>query len=394
MFRTRLRLFRIAGISISVDASWLIILALLTWTLTTAFRGVHPNASAGEYWTMGLVTALAFFVCIVLHELGHALVARRLGIPLRGITLFLFGGVAELEGEPRSAGAEFLMAVAGPLVSAVLALMCAALAIAGGQTAWPWQVVLVLEYLAAINLSVLVFNLVPAFPLDGGRVLRSILWAATRNLRRATYWASLCGRGFSWLLIGVGVLEFIFGDHIGGVWMFLIGLFLGQAASSGYQQVLIREALEGEPVRRIMDPSPVTAPPSLDLQHWVEDYVYRGRQKAFPVAEDGLLEGVIDTSALSRFPRGEWSLHTVGEAMRQDTSSLSVPPDADAFQALERMQRTGASRLLVTDGGRLVGVVSRRDLMNFLALKLELEGGDDGHPEVAASEHHETVGRP
>jgi Zn-dependent protease/CBS domain-containing protein len=380
MFRTRWRLFRLWGLSINIDASWLIIVALLTWTLTTVFRGAAPGAPTAEYWAMGLITALAFFVCILLHELGHALVARRLGIPLRGVTLFLFGGVAELEGEPASAGAEFVMAIAGPIVSAVLVGVFAALAVAGSTAAWPWQVVLVLEYLAGINLWVLIFNLVPAFPLDGGRVLRSILWGAMGNVRRATYVASLCGRAFSWVLIGLGVLEFFYGEVMGGVWMCLIGLFLGQAAASGYQQVLIREALQGEPVRRIMDPAPVTAPPSLDLQHWVEDYVYRGRQKAFPVAEDGRLEGVIDTSALSRYPRGEWPLHTVGEAMRHDVAPLSVPPDADAFQALERMRRTGSNRLLVTDGGRLVGVVSRRDLMNFLALKLELEDGDDGGP--------------
>ena len=185
------------------------------------------------------------------------------------------------------------------------------------------------------------------------------------------------------MLIGLGVLEFFYGDLLGGVWMFLIGLFLGEAAASGYQQVLVRQALQGEPVRRIMDRSPVTAPPTLDLQHWVDDYVYRGRQKVFPVAEDGRLEGVIDTDALSRHPRGEWPLHTVGEAMRQDVALLSVSPNADAFQALERMQRTGVNRLLVTDDGRLVGVVSRKNLMNFLALKLELEGDDDGGTDAA-----------
>ena len=383
MLRTRWRLFRLAGLPINVSASWLIIVALLTWTLTAKFRDAAPGAPWAEYWAMGLVTALLFFLCILLHELGHALTARRLGIPIRGVTLFLFGGVAELEGEPASAGAEFVMAIAGPIVSAVLAGLCWLLAVAGGLAAWPWQVVLVLGYLAAINLTVLVFNLIPAFPLDGGRVLRSVLWGATGDLRRATYWASLCGRAFAWLLIALGVLQFFYGEVLGGVWMFLIGLFLGEAASSGYQQVLVRQALQGEPIRRIMDPAPVTAPPSLDLQHWVEDYVYRGRQKVFPVAEDGRLEGVIDTDALSRYPRGEWPLHTVGEAMRYDVAPLSVPPDADAFQALERMQRTGTNRLLVTDQGRLVGVVSRKDLMDFLALKLDLHGGDDDAPPPA-----------
>jgi Zn-dependent protease len=394
MLRTRWWLFRVSGISVNVDASWLIIVALLAWTLTTAFRDDVAGAPSVVYWAMGLITALAFFVCILLHELGHALVARQLGIPLRGVTLFLFSGVAELEGEPESAPAEFAMAIAGPIVSAVLAGLCWLAAMAGSLWVWPWPVVLVLQYLAIINLSLLVFNVIPAFPLDGGRVLRSILWAAMGDLRRATYWASLCGRGFSWVLIGVGAVAFLGGDLLGGIWMFLIGLFLGHAASSGYQQVLVRLALQGEPVRRVMDPSPVVAPPSLDLQHWVDDYVYRSRQKAFPVAEEGQLDGLIDTAALARYPRGEWPYHTVGEAMRDDVASVTVRPDADAFQALERMQRTGTSRLLVADRGQLLGVVSRKDLLNFLALKMELEGdGDGAPPEAADSTRQEMIAK-
>jgi Zn-dependent protease len=189
MFGTRWRLFRLLGIPISLDASWLIILALLTWTLIDLFREAVPGLSAVTYWVLGLGAALAFFACIVLHELGHALVARKVGIPIRGITLFLFGGVAEMEDEPPSASSEFLMAVAGPAVSAVLAAIFWLLSglAATAAVAFP------LRYLAGINLTVLIFNLVPAFPLDGGRVLRSILWAVARNLRRATYWAAVSG---------------------------------------------------------------------------------------------------------------------------------------------------------------------------------------------------------
>lgn len=374
MFGTRWRLFRLLGIPISLDASWLIILALLTWTLIDLFREAVPGLSVSSYWAMGLCAALAFFTCIVLHELGHALVARAVGIPIRGITLFLFGGVAEMEDEPPSASSEFLMAVAGPAVSAVLAAIFWLLS---GLVDAP-AVVYPLRYLAGINLAVLIFNLVPAFPLDGGRVLRSILWAVWSNLRRATYWAALSGQAFAWLLIGLGIMHFFAGNVFQGIWLGLIGLFLNDAARGNYQQILVRQALRGERVSRFMNREPIVVPPGVDLRSWVEDYVYRYHRKMFPVASNGHVEGVIGTQALARFPRQEWDKHTVAEAMRQDVDLLSISPDADALEALGKMQRTGSSRLLVTDGNRLVGIVSLKDLLQFLDLKLELEG-DESH---------------
>ena len=382
MFGNRLRLFRLLGIPISVDASWLIILALLTLTLAGAFPGIlheyFPNSeeefSHSTYWLMGLVTALAFFACILLHELGHAVVARSRGIPIRGITLFLFGGVAEISGEPASAGTEFLMAIAGPAVSVLLAAVFWLMAMLGYQGDWPHPLVIVLGYLGAINALVLVFNLVPAFPLDGGRVLRSILWGVTGDLRKATYWAAAAGQAFAWLLLGWGVLQFFTGNWLQGIWTGLIGLFLNSAAQSGYQQVLIRETLEGEPVRRFMNPNPITVPPSVDLQHWIEDYVYRYHHRAFPVTTDGRLEGVITTHSMNGLPRGEWAKHTVAELMTDDLRGVTISADADAMEALGKMQRSGISRLLVTDGARLVGLVTLKDLLHFLSLKLELEG--------------------
>ncbi len=381
MFGKRWRLFRLLGIPVSVDASWLIILALLTLSFSTDYPYVlnrfYPGAAKLPeygYWIMGLLTALAFFACIVLHELGHAVTARRLGMKINGITLFLFGGVSELGGEPESAGTEFLMAVAGPAVSLVLAVAFALLAWAGYRGGWWHPLVIVLGYLAAVNGLVLVFNLVPAFPLDGGRVLRSLLWAAMGNVRRATFWASMLGQGFAWLLMGLGVLEFFTGDWFDGVWLGLIGLFLNSAARGGYQQVLIRQALRGEPVRRFMNREPIVVPPSLDLRRWVEDYVYRYHRKMFPVASDGRLEGFINTQTLTDVPREEWDRRTVGDAMKRDVQAVAVPPDADALEALGKMQRTGASRLLVTEGDRLVGIVSLKDLLAFLNEKIELEG--------------------
>jgi Zn-dependent protease len=378
MFSTRWRLFRLFGIPINVDLSWLIIAALLTWTLANYFALELPGLTPGSYGLMGLVTALAFFLCIVLHEMGHALVARKEGIPIRGITLFLFGGVAEMEQEPPSAGREFAMAIAGPVVSAVLAGICWGLAALGISADWPPEAVAILGYLAWINLVLLVFNLVPAFPLDGGRVLRSILWAAMGQVRRATYWASLAGRVFAWVLIVWGVLLIFAGAFVSGLWLSLIGMFLNSAAQGSYHQILVRQLLRGEPVRRFMNPNPIVVPPAVDLRHWVDDYVYRYHHKMFPVASNGHPEGVISTGALARYPRDEWDNHAVAEAMRRDLEPITVRPDTDALEALERMQRTGSSRLLVMDGGLLVGIVSLKDLLRFLRLKLELEGRDEG----------------
>jgi CBS domain-containing protein len=246
----------------------------------------------------------------------------------------------------------------------------------GYQGGWSHLVVLALGYLALVNGIVLAFNLIPAFPLDGGRVLRSILWGATGSLRRATYWAALAGQGFAWVLIAWGVVRFFRGDWFGGIWSGLIGWFLYNAARSGYQQVLMRQALQHEPVRRFMNAEPIVVPPSLDLRHWVEDYVYRYHRKTFPVASNGHLEGFINTQALAQVPRAEWEQHTVGEVMRHDLEAITIPANADALQALRQMQRIGSSRLLVTEGDRLVGIISLKDLLRFLSLKIELEGPD------------------
>jgi CBS domain-containing protein len=301
---------------------------------------------------------------------------------IRGITLFLFGGVAELGDEPTTAGSEFVMAIAGPIVSAVL-----------GGIFWlaSWLVLphnrpvgVVLQALALVNLTVLIFNLVPAFPLDGGRVFRSILWGVTGSLRRSTHWAALAGQAFAWILILYGAYQIFFVENgwLNGVWLGIIGLFLNNAAKSSYQQVVMRQALQGEPVRRFMNPQPITVPPSLNLRHWVEEYVYRYHRKTFPVANNGHLEGFISTQALSEYPREEWDRHTVAEAMRSDVKAISIRPDADAMRALAKMQNTGSSRLLVLDGDQLVGIVSLKDLLRFLQLKLELEDreADSGQP--------------
>lgn len=368
------------GIPIRVDPSWLVILALITWTVGLQFRPQLPETPSATLWLLALFTALGFFGCLVLHELGHALVARKLGMRINGITLFLFGGVAELEEEPVTPLGEFLMAIAGPMVSVVLAVGMGSLWLLGEHLGWVKSAQLVCQYLATINLLVLLFNLVPAFPLDGGRVLRSILWGVTGNLRRATHAAALVGQGFAWFLLGWGVLSLFAGDLINGIWLGLIGLFLSNAARSSYQHVLIRQALTGEPVSRFMTRELVTVPPWISLRDWVEDYVYRYHRKTFPVIGDNGLEGIISTKDLANFPRDRWGEYTVAEAMGRDIDGLSIGPQTDAVHALAQMQSTGSSRLLVVEDGRLVGIVSLKDLLRFLDLKMKLEGLDGRPP--------------
>ena len=397
MLGTRRRLFHLLGIPISIDASWLVILALLTLSLASAFPAMlhdyFPRSGSEptrfEYFLMGLVTSLVFFSCIVLHELGHAVVARSQGMSIRGITLFLFGGVAELGDEPPSARTEFLMAIAGPIVTVLLAVTFWLLAVAGYYAGLAHPVVIVLGYLAMINGVVLVFNLVPAFPLDGGRVLRSILWKTSGSLRKATYWASLAGNIFAGCLIALGIVQFFAGNWLGGIWLALIGLFLHNAAQSGYQQVLLRQALRGEPVSRFMSPNPIVVPASIDLLQWVEDFVYRFDRKTFPVVSSGRLEGFIETKALNRIPRAEWSRHSVAEVMRKDLDALTISPETDALDALSKMLRNDVSCLLVTRGGGAIGTVCLRDLLRFLHLKLELEGSDalDAVPKLPSPQH-------
>jgi Zn-dependent protease len=382
MFGNRWQILRVRGIPISVDLSWLLIVALLTWTLTGQFHDDAPQIPGPVVWTMALITTFAFFGCIVLHELGHAVVAQNAGIPLRGITLFMFGGVAQLEGEPTSAGSEFTMAIAGPIVSAILAAIFGGLWIVGKSESWGAPLVLTLRQLMLVNVMVLVFNLIPAFPLDGGRVLRSILWAVTHSLRRATYWAAALGRAFAWLLIAAGVLMIFNGNFLNGLWFGLIGFFLANAAAGSYRQIIVREALQGEPVSRFMNRHPIVVPPGIDLRQWVEEYVYRFHHKLFPVAIGGHVDGVISTRALAQFPRSEWEVHTVSDAMERNIDSILIRPDTDAFAALEKMQRTGSTRLLVVDDrGELTGIVSLKDLLRFLELKLELEPGEDKPPQ-------------
>jgi Zn-dependent protease/CBS domain-containing protein len=386
MFGHRITIFKLFGFEVRIDASWVIIAVLITWSLAVGYYPYrYRGLSAGDYWIMGAVSALALFASVVAHEFSHSLVARHYGLPMRGITLFIFGGVAEMGEEPRNAKTEFLMAIAGPICSIVLGVIFYAIYEAG-RGAWTAPVEGVIGYLAVINWLLAAFNLIPAFPLDGGRVLRSALWHWKGNLPRATRVAATIGSGFGILLIVLAVWQLFSGNFIGAMWWFLIGLFLRGAAQSSYQQVIVRQALEGEPVRRLMRPDPVTVSPDLSIEDLVEDYIYKRHYKMFPVVapESRRLAGCITTSAVKSVPREEWTQHRVAEVLQPCSPENTIAPETDAVEALAQINRSGQSRLMVVDHGELVGVLALKDLMGFLAAKLDLEGKSFRPPHALA----------
>jgi Zn-dependent protease/predicted transcriptional regulator len=377
MFTKRIKLFHLLGFPIYVDLSWFVIVLLITWSLATnLFPRFYEGVSHATYWWMGLAGAIGLFVSILAHELGHSVVARRFDMPVRSITLFIFGGVAELSREPPSAKAEFFVAIAGPIVSVLVAVACYAMAIVGeARLAVP--IVAVLWYLGIINGVIVAFNMIPAFPLDGGRVLRSILWHVRGSLRLATRITSSIGSGFGLLLILLGVISFMGGNIIGGMWQFLIGMFLRGAAQMSYQQVLIRRALEGESVDRFMQTDVVTVSPSTTVRQLVEEYIYRYHYKMYPVTDQQRLLGCVTTRNVQQVPQDQWEQRTVGEVLEPCANENTTERSADALQTLSRMNQGSVSRLMVVHNDHLEGILSLKDLLKFIALKVELEEGSD-----------------
>lgn len=375
MFGKRFTLFRLLGFEVRIDLSWIVIAVLVTWSLSKGyFPSEYPGLSDTAYWFMGAVGALGLFVSIILHELSHSLVARRFGIPMKGITLFIFGGVAEMDDEPPSAKAEFFMAMAGPLASIILGGIFYVLFV----ISYGIGLVLtgIIGYLTVINWVLAGFNLLPAYPLDGGRVLRSALWYWRKDLRWATRIASQTGSVFGIGMIIMGIVNIMKGVVIGGVWWFIIGLFLRNASSMSYQQVLIRKSLQGEKVSRIMKKSPVTVPPSITIKELVEDYIYKFNYKMFPVLDGGRLIGCISTREVKEIPSEQWHRQRVEDYLLPCSHDNTVVPGMDAVDALSKMNQTGTSRLMVVENGMLVGIITLKDIMRFLSLRLDLETPD------------------
>lgn len=365
----RIQIARVSGIPIYLHFSWLVIFGLIVWTLSTGyFPAQYPDLPASSYWAKGLVASLLFFVSILLHELGHALVARRHGLQTRSITLFIFGGVAHLEKDPKDGRAEFWMAAAGPAVSLALAgifYTFANLDFVGASGS------AVGKYLAVINLVVAVFNLIPAFPMDGGRLLRGALWGFVGKAR-ATRIASGAGTFFAFFLIFAGVFNLVSGNSLGGVWYILIGWFIKDASAASYQQVRLDEALRGLTVRDAMVEAVATVPASGSVAEAARDYFMRTGYGSYPVTRGDAVVGLLCLKDILRLSPEEREATSVQGAMRPLTEAIVTDVDVPLAAAIASVAQAGTGRLLVMHDGRLLGLLTLDGVMRLLRVREEL----------------------
>jgi Zn-dependent protease/predicted transcriptional regulator len=380
----------ILGINIRIDWSWLFIFLLVTWNLAVVFGQFHSDWGTGLRWSTAILAALLFFGSVLAHEISHSLVARSQGLPVRSITLFLFGGVSSIESEPESPRNEFVMALVGPLTSFVVGFVL--LFVAGipagpmsGSIANPEQAIgglsplaTLLMWVGSVNIFVGIFNLLPGFPLDGGRILRSILWAISDNLRRATRWASGLGQVIAWIMIVAGIAMLFgvqipfFGTGLGGLWLAFIGWFLNGAATQSYQKIVVQDVLEGVTVRRMMRSEPPTVTAGVTVSSLVNDHVLRSDDHAFPVVDHGRLAGIVTLEDIRSISKDAWDRTSVGQIMTPAQELEVVDPDEDASVALNKLARRDVRQLPVVGEGELVGLLRRRDIIRWLQLQSEL----------------------
>ncbi|ODH02979.1 peptidase [Nostoc sp. KVJ20] len=367
------RLGSIFGFEIRIDLSWLLIVFLILWTLSAGlFPANYPGLSNATYFGMGLVATFFFFASLLAHELSHSLVARTKGIPVEGITLFIFGGVSRTRMDAERPDDEFQIAIIGPLTSLVLAAFFGLVAYIGTNAGWSVVVTGVASYLGTINLILAIFNMLPGFPLDGGRVFRSLIWKYTGNQKKATKIASTSGKWLAYLLIALGFWELFGSALLSGLWLILIGWFLYNAAEAGYEELLIRTSLEGVKAQEIMTPHPETVNADLTLQDLVDKYFLSRRYQSFPVTEDSHPIGIITLNQVKDIPREEWIYRTVRDAMISTDTRVTARPEEQMSQVLEKMQESGVRRVLVTQNGSLKGIITANDVAHWLRRQRDL----------------------
>lgn len=388
--KTGFRIARIFGIDIELDWSWLVIFVLVTWNLFALFSNTHPEWGIGLSWGLALIAAVLFFTSVLIHELAHSMVAKAQGIPVRHIRLFLFGGVSNIEREPISPGAEFVMALVGPAASIVLGIFL--VTVAGFVSPIPetitspsqvlaqlGPVTTLLIWLGSVNVFLGFFNLLPAFPLDGGRILRSLFWVISNSVRRATKWASWVSQAIAWVMIVAGISMVFgvqipfFGSGISGLWLAFIGWFLHSSAVMSYRQVVVQDILEDVPVTKVMRANPPTVIPTMTIDNLVQDGIMGTDDHAFPVVEQDKLVGMVTIDDVRTVPRDAWGDTTVSQIMTPADQLVSVSMEEDAAEAFNRLQARDVRQLPVMNNGALAGLLRRRDIVRWLQLESELQ---------------------
>ena len=371
-----INLFKILGIRISIDYTWFIVFVLFAWSLAYGYYPANiPNLSLSAYIVMGVISSLSLFICVLIHELSHSYTSNRLGLDIKEITLFIFGGMAKLTREPDRAMDELKIAAAGPLASLALAVFFYFLRNLIDRAYNFPPLSAVIGFLAYINLALLIFNMIPGFPLDGGRVLRAVWWARTGDVKKATRVASQIGKGFAIFLIVYGFFQIISGFFIGGLWALLIGTFLQQAAEGSYRQLLMKLSLEGVRVEDIMSKTVVTMEDGISLSDAIEKYFFKYHFVSFPVTSGGRVVGLIALNNIRETEKEKWHTTAVRDVMEKISPERVLHPGDNVLHALSKMLSEGVGRFPVIDaGGSLAGILSRRDIMKIMEFKTELEG--------------------
>jgi Zn-dependent protease/CBS domain-containing protein len=369
------RLGSVLGFEIRLDYSWFVIFFLILWSLSAGlFPASLPGLSPVAYVVMGTVATILFFASLVAHELSHSVVARSKGIPVEGITLFIFGGMARTSVEAEQPGDELLIAGVGPLMSLALAALFYGIAVLATRMGWGAPTRAIAGYLSFINLLLAAFNLLPGFPLDGGRLFRALAWKYTGDLTKATRWASTGGRWLGYALIAFGFVEAFTGRVLGGLWLVFIGWFLRGAAEMTFRQHLLTRVLAGVTAREVMTPDPETVPRDLTVQQLVDEHFLQRRFQAFPVMEDGRVSGLVTLDQVKRLPRDRWAGMRVWQIMAPEEARIVVGPDEPMTAVVEKMRDSGTGRVLVVRGGRLLGIISGSDVTEWARRTHELGG--------------------
>ena len=369
--RTSWRIGSLFGIDIRIDSSWIIIFTFVTWTLASFyFPNRFPGWPQWQYWVIGVVTSLLFFASVLGHELTHSLVAMRQGEEVRSITLFILGGVAELKGEPESPSKEFSMAFVGPVSSMIIALFFWVISLLVRDFSQPlWALT---RYLALINLIVGIFNLIPGFPMDGGRVLRAIIWRVTGNLMKSTRIASITGQAIAFLFIMFGIFMIFSRAFFSGLWMVFIGWFIHSAAARGYKQVVMKDMLQDIRAKDLMNREFETIPRDLSLQELIDEHILKRRQRAFLVFDKGQLGGIVCLDDVKAVQKENWATTRVGDIMTPKEKLETVFPEDDGTSVLAKLTAKDVNQVPVVKGERIEGILCRSDVLQFLKLRAEL----------------------